>query len=437
MSIIILQVGQCGNQVGYSFFKTIHDDCYLQNNTKADNDYTNESIERFFYHCQSGKLESRGIQIDMEEKVISNQNMDNNKWCYAMNSKYIQKQGSGNNWANGYCNNGPKVIQKLEDLMRFQFERADSIDGVLITMSVAGGTGSGVGTLMSRFIKENYPLKTLVNHLVWPYKQGEVSVQAYNALLSVANILGQNEDGLMDSTLSADSVIIHENDLLHSVCQNRLALPKIGVDELNNLICHQLASVLQPVDQTKLPLSELVLTNIIHPDYRLLKLRNVPYTAENCRAFTTDTWHQLMKQINQMILTDSVAEEGLDWNVKVNNKLCANLTNHIVLRGHGCDSIARESLALNNPRMYSNYLGNHTLNIWSHCRKFNGYEKSITALTNGRDSVCALDNATAKAWNMFNTDAFLYQYEKYGLSRSHFLDCFANTEQIIHNYKIL
>ena len=67
---------------------------------------------------------------------------------------------------------------------------------------------------------------------------------------------------------------------------------------------------LQPVNQTKLPLSELVLANVIHPDYRILKMRNVPYIANNCREFTTDTWKQLMKQINQMILTDSVMEEG-------------------------------------------------------------------------------------------------------------------------------
>lgn len=180
----------------------------------------------------------------MEEKVIVNQLMDS-KWSYAVKSRYIQKQGSGNNWAFGYCKNGPKVVKQIEELLRLQFERADSVDGILITMSVAGGTGSGVGTLLTRFMRENYPQKTLVNHLVWPYRQGEVSVQSYNALLSVANILGQNDDGVVDASLSTDAVIMHENDLLHSVCLNRLALSNIGVGELNSLISHQLASVLQ------------------------------------------------------------------------------------------------------------------------------------------------------------------------------------------------
>ena len=123
--------------------------------------------------------------------------------------------------------------------------------------------------------------------------------------------------------------------------------------------------------------------------------------------------------------------------MKIDGKRSGNISSHLVLRGAGCDDIDLNSISLNDPRMYSNAFCDNSLKIWSHNRPFCRYDKSITALTNGRDSISALNQTTNKAWNMFNTDAFLYQYEKYGLGRSHFLDCFANTEQIIHNYMAL
>lgn len=52
MSLIIVQVGQCGNQVGHNLFKTIYNDCY-SNDTKTNEDkFVNESIDRFFHRTK-------------------------------------------------------------------------------------------------------------------------------------------------------------------------------------------------------------------------------------------------------------------------------------------------------------------------------------------------------------------------------------------------
>ena len=50
MSLITIQLGQCGNQIGGQFYSTILQDIHskkTQVSTRANEDYIEESIERF------------------------------------------------------------------------------------------------------------------------------------------------------------------------------------------------------------------------------------------------------------------------------------------------------------------------------------------------------------------------------------------------------
>lgn len=92
MSCIILQLGQCGNQVGQRLFDTIIEDNLINSNQKlsitnrsAIEDYIRHSLDRFFIQYEN-KLVARGLAIDTELKVIE-QLMDEKAqskrhWCY-------------------------------------------------------------------------------------------------------------------------------------------------------------------------------------------------------------------------------------------------------------------------------------------------------------------------------------------------------------------
>jgi tubulin delta len=71
--------------------------------------------------------------------------------------------------------------------------------------------------------------------VIWPYNSGEVIVQNYNAVLSLAHLYQ-----------SADAVIAIENDALHSICTRLLAIPKVSFQSINRVIAYQLASILAP-----------------------------------------------------------------------------------------------------------------------------------------------------------------------------------------------
>ncbi|VDN09286.1 unnamed protein product [Dibothriocephalus latus] len=111
MSIVSLQIGQCGNQVGGEFFRTVMSDIRSvpYSKSRLETEYSETSSETFF-----------------------------------------NRRDKGNNWAFGFLVHGPTCEPAVAECLRQELENCDCVDGILMTMSLAGGTGSGVGTYLSR-----------------------------------------------------------------------------------------------------------------------------------------------------------------------------------------------------------------------------------------------------------------------------------------------
>ena len=139
------------------------------------------------------------------------------KWKYQEGQQFSQKRGSGNNWAHGFRVHGPKAREPVMELVRKEVERCDRLDGFVTLLSLAGGTGSGVGAYMTHALRDDYPHAHMLNPVVWPYDSGEVCVQNYNAVLTLAHL-----------HQSSDSIIAVENDHLHQICNRLLALKKVS-----------------------------------------------------------------------------------------------------------------------------------------------------------------------------------------------------------------
>ncbi|ETE59051.1 Tubulin delta chain, partial [Ophiophagus hannah] len=60
------------------------------------------------------------------------------------------------------------------NLIRKEAEKCDRLGGFLMIMSMAGGTGSGLGAFVTAALRESYPNSFLLNHVIWPYGTGEV-----------------------------------------------------------------------------------------------------------------------------------------------------------------------------------------------------------------------------------------------------------------------
>ena len=181
-----------------------------------------------------------------------------------------------------------------------RWEKCDRFGGFLSLMSVAGGTGSGVGTRITQCLKDRYPQALLMNQLVWPHCSGEVILQNYNAVLSLAHLYE-----------CADAINIIHNDHMRKICSSFSSTGSsnsgVSFTDMNKLIAEHMALLLQPSHHSgrSSTICDLMETLVSHPDYKLLTMYCVPQTSEASLPFSTFAWPGLMKRLHQMVINAS------------------------------------------------------------------------------------------------------------------------------------
>ncbi|XP_045929359.1 tubulin delta chain [Micropterus dolomieu] len=442
MSIVTVQLGQCGNQVGHELFDIICNDA----REGQRKEYSTASCERFFHHTAQGDLVARAVLVDMEPKVINRsicRAAKSGMWRYGETSHFSQKQGSGNNWANGFCVHGPRHRDVVEELVRREAERCDRLAGLMAMMSVAGGTGSGVGTYVTQCLRDVYPKSFILNHLTWPYGTGEVIVQNYNSVLTLAHLYQLS-----------DAILVHENDTVHRICSQLLNIKHISFGDVNRVIAHQLGSVLQPAltadshgVYSRNPLGELASALACHPEYKLLSVCTIPQMPSSSIAYSTFSWPGPLRHLRQMLISNTKMEEGIDWQVRpladsertrslTGPSFNTSLANLLILRGK--DVFSAETGGFEDAALYTSWLSSEeAFHLWKSPVPFNKYEKSATLVSNSQALLRPLDNMVGKAWNMFASRAYIHQYIKFGISEEDFLDSFTSLEQVISSYSQL
>jgi len=75
---------------------------------------------------------------------------------------YVSKHGggAGNNWGKGY-DEGEKCQDEILDMIDREADGSDSLEGFVMTHSVAGGTGSGLGSFLLEALNDRYPKKLI------------------------------------------------------------------------------------------------------------------------------------------------------------------------------------------------------------------------------------------------------------------------------------
>jgi len=351
----------------------------------------------------------------------SDDSISNFNWSFNPQRIFSRKMGSGNNWANGYYNYGPQCKEEIVEMVRKEVETCDSVDGFLLLMSLAGGTGSGLGTAVATILQDSFgglTGKTSLCQAVWPHSSGEVILQNYNTLLSVAHLYQVS-----------DALIVQFNDILHYICNKRLHLQKVNFSDMNRLIAHHLSSMLSPawpidltplrppskprtfkpqqpkddsskrMDQcasppknafpsishsgeaenpcnwngTKRPkntFTEVAMQLTPHPGYRMLQSFSVPIMSPNCLDFSREHWTSLIKRLRQMLLTNTAVDEGLEWNINQQRRN-RSLANCVYLRGVELDlSHVRDEYASDNTNGDCNNVNNNLYESSESAKRF-------------------------------------------------------------------
>lgn len=277
MSAVFLHVGQCGNQIGFQFWKQMLNEVEKGADTAFDR-YTGMA---------------RAIMVDSEPKVVRFPFKDRSNPLYpSLNPDNCieQNDGRGNNWAMGYrdapVGSTPPLCELTMNSHRKEVERCDMYRGTVMMHSVAGGTGSGLGSKLAEKIKEEYPSCFLLTTSVLPSSQGDTPLQDYNACLTLSHI---NE--------VADGIIYFENDEVFNAVQfgsGRSA--HVSTHNLNECIAYSLINILYPRRHANLDFSGIMSSLVPSDLYKFFEVHSSPFLVDKKSMMPREaTWMQLIE----------------------------------------------------------------------------------------------------------------------------------------------
>lgn len=215
---VVVQIGQCGNQIGCRFWElALREHASVNKNAVFE-----EALNSFFRHvdAKSGRelqlgdgkkkissLKARAVLVDMEEGVVNQLLNGALQDVFDCKQFVTSHSGSGNNWAVGHKYYGSLYAEKLTEVVRRAAELCDSLQTFFVLHSMGGGTGSGLGTYILHLLEEEFPDVYRFVVTVCPSADDDVITSPYNSILAMREL-----------SLHADCVLPVENQSLIDIC---------------------------------------------------------------------------------------------------------------------------------------------------------------------------------------------------------------------------
>merc|ERR1711979_120181 len=143
------------------------------------------------------------------------------------------KEDAANNFARGHYTVGKEIMEIVNDRLRKMVDNSENVQGFIITHSVGGGTGSGLGMLILERLAVDYRKKSKIGFEIYPSPNiSTCIVEPYNGLLST--------HWLLDHT---DVSLVLDNEAIYDICQNKLDIKKPNYGHLNRIIAKVVSSM--------------------------------------------------------------------------------------------------------------------------------------------------------------------------------------------------
>lgn len=216
---VIVQVGQCGNQIGAQFWSS----ALKEHAFHDESGHFAESVASFFRNIDSKtgrnlsvsnppsqiqSLKARAVLIDMEEGVLNGLLQSNVGELFNSTELIKDVSGAGNNWATGFHFYGNNYREQIIEAIRRECELCDCLQSFFILHSMGGGTGSGLGSRTLSLIADNFPDVFRFVIPVYPSADDDVITSPYNTTLAMKQI---SEFG--------NCIMPVENQSLTAICQ--------------------------------------------------------------------------------------------------------------------------------------------------------------------------------------------------------------------------
>lgn len=190
------------------------------------------------------------------------------------------------------------------EMIEREADGSDSLEGFMMLHSIAGGTGSGLGSFLLERLNDRFPKKIIQTYSVFPdtTSAGDVVVHPYNSLLAMRRL-----------TQNADSVVVLDNGALSHIAADRLHVQEPSFQQTNQLVSTVMSASTTTLRYPGYMHNDLVsiLASLIPtPRCHFLMTSYTPFTGDQVEQAKTvrkttvlDVMRRLLQPKNRMVST--------------------------------------------------------------------------------------------------------------------------------------
>merc|ERR1719282_761613 len=187
----------------------------------------------FYEETGAGQYVPRNITVDLEPTVVDDVRTGDYAQLFHPEFLLNGKEDAANNFARGHYTVGKEILDQVNDRLRKLVDNSQNVQGFVVSHSVGGGTGSGLGALILERIAVDYRKKSKIGFEVYPSpKLSTCVVEPYNALLSTHWLLDHTEVS-----------VLLDNEAIYDIAQKSLDLDRPSYEKLNQVIAKVVSSM--------------------------------------------------------------------------------------------------------------------------------------------------------------------------------------------------
>ena len=401
--ILSIHVGQCGNQIADSFWRLIlkehglHESGAVKDSTLVK---ANTNQEVFFHKVREGKYVPRAVLVDLEPGVIARIESGEMSELFDEGSIIRKLPGAANNWARGYNVEGERVIDQIMNTIDSAVEKTKSLQGFLITHSIGGGSGSGLGSLIIERLRQAYPKKKIFTFSVVPSPLiSDAAVEPYNAVLSLQKIRE-----------NADCAVLLDNEALFRIAKTRLQRSPNYMD-LNHIVALIMSSVtasLRFPGRLNTDLGEFVTNLVPFPGNHFLTASFAPMRSALSEAVVRTNFADLARET----FSEDNFTAAIDWANGVYLSACALFRGNVKAK-----EVDENMAAIRKSLNFASYVPTG-IKIGLAETAPEGFASSGLALVNHTGIAQVFERLLQQFDIMFDNHAYTHWYEGAGVSRS-------------------
>lgn len=233
--IIFIHVGQAGVQIGNACWELFCLEHYVQ--VDGISLSTSDASLRYLYsESSSMRYTPRSIYVDLDPDTIDQTRSGTLRSLFNPDLFISGRESSASNYSAGYYSDGKEILNATREKIRKVVENCDNFQGILLTHSIGGGTGSGFGSLLLEYLSVDFGKKPKWTFTVIPSPNiSPLVVEPYNVVFSLHRILE-----------NTDLITIFDNESIYEICSNKLNIEQPDYLDVNRIIASNISSLLSP-----------------------------------------------------------------------------------------------------------------------------------------------------------------------------------------------